>query len=101
MEHRRVRKGIVMHLNRFACRRAWFAFGWLLALAAPTFGGPAEQGQWDPAFDFQNVAIHVSLLPNGKVLFWSRREQNQGLDPHNCTPRLWDPNSNTFGTVPQ
>jgi len=51
----------------------------------------AEKGEWAAVFDWPNVPIHVHVLANGKVLFWGRREKNQGLDPHDCKPRLWDP----------
>jgi hypothetical protein len=36
---------------------------------------PKEVGRWDPRFSLPNVAIHTHLLPNGKVLFWGRRDQ--------------------------
>jgi galactose oxidase len=67
----------------------------LLAIlaAAPTtaVAQPAVQGKWSAPFNTVNVMIHANVLPNGKVLFWSRREPGQGLDPHDCTPRVWDP----------
>jgi galactose oxidase len=51
----------------------------------------AEKGEWAAVFDWPNVGIHVHVLPNGKVLFWGRREKDQGLDPKTCKPRVWDP----------
>jgi len=61
---------------------------------ASAFAQPAVQGQWSPVFDTQNVMIHASVLPSGKVLFWSRREASDGtnLNPHVCTTRILDPN---------
>src|SRR4051812_42123181 len=58
---------------------------------------PAVKGEWLPVFDTKNVMIHVSVLPNRKVLFWSRREAaaGEGLNPHVCTPRIWDPSKGT------
>ena len=48
---------------------------------------PKEVGRWDPKFSLPNVAIHTHLLPNGKVLFWGRRDQpNLTLVEHFCTP---------------
>lgn len=54
----------------------------------------AKTGQWGQPFPWRNVAIHLHVLPNGKLLYWSRREPGQGLDPHDCVPRLWDPTAN-------
>jgi len=59
---------------------------------------PAVMGKWSPVFGTQNVMIHCSVLPNGKVLFWGRRETGQSLSPpppRDCVPRIWDPNSGT------
>jgi galactose oxidase len=63
---------------------------------------PAAVGKWSDVIPWHNVAIHTTLLPNGKVLYWSRREkaQNEGLDPHDCTPRLWDRKTGTFSKLP-
>jgi galactose oxidase len=50
---------------------------------------PAIVGRWDPVFDLNNVAVHVSVLPNGKVLYWGRTDQrgeNRDINPHICTP---------------
>ena len=53
---------------------------------------PAATGQWEPVFALNNVAIHMSVLPNGKVLYWGRRDDPNGtLDPHHCTPWVLDP----------
>ncbi|SRR5260221_4990307 len=53
---------------------------------------PKEVGSWDAPFPLPNVAIHTHVLPNGKVLFWGRREHpGDSLDTHECTPHLWDP----------
>lgn len=47
--------------------------------------GPENVGQWGTAFDLQNVAVHASLLPNGKMLYWGRRWNFNLQDP---TPTL-------------
>ncbi len=52
---------------------------------------PEEVGKWGTPFDLQNVAIHTHVLSDGRVLFWSRREKGEDLNPHDCTPRIWDP----------
>ncbi|MBV9122580.1 MAG: DUF1929 domain-containing protein [Planctomycetes bacterium] len=61
----------------------------------PVFAQAACPGQWSAPFDTQNVMIHAHVLPNGKVLFWSRREAGEDLNPHHCTPRIWDPKLGT------
>jgi len=63
---------------------------------------PKNVGQWDPKFSLPNVAIHAHLLPNGKVLFWGRRDQpTDGLDEHFCTPQIWDPATRTTTPTPK
>ena len=63
--------------------------------SATVLGQMSKMGEWEPKFDLPNVAIHVHVLPTGKVLFWSRREWTtkngrrvpaEGLDPHHSTP---------------
>lgn len=51
----------------------------------------ASMGQWDPPMSWPAVAIHATLLPNGKVLTWSRMDR---------PPVLWDPaNPGNFTTL--
>lgn len=59
--------------------------------------GRATQGEWSAVETWPNVAIHAHLLPNGKVLFWGRRETGEGLDDSDTSiPIIWDPEANTF-----
>lgn len=59
-------------------------------------------GRWDPVFGLPNVAIHTSLLPNGKVLFWGRRDDPGGsMNEHSCTPYVWDPAGGGCTPTPQ
>jgi len=89
---------------------------WLAAVASVSsvtsvaFGQPATLGEWGPVLRWPNVAIHAHVLPNGKVLFWGRREWNtsvdpprpaESLDPHRCVPRIWDPVTGSFTTTPE
>ena len=78
--------------------------------SATVLGQTSKMGEWEPKFDLPNVAIHVHVLPTGKVLFWSRREWTtkngqrvpaEGLDPHHCTPRIWDPATGTVTETPK
>jgi hypothetical protein len=67
-------------------------------------GGERGQdvGEWGPVVAFANAAIHATLLPTGKVLFWGRRDSPQGtLDDHFCTPHVWDPVTGATEPTPQ
>jgi hypothetical protein len=53
-------------------------------------------------FYLPNVAIHVSLLPDGNLLFWGRRDRPDGsMNEHECTPWIWDPQTSCFRQTPQ
>ncbi|MDD7920664.1 galactose oxidase-like domain-containing protein [Actinomycetospora callitridis] len=55
-----------------------------------------EQGRWDPVFGLPDVAIHVTVLPTGKVLAWGRRKDpHGGMDQQGCAPFVWDPVTGT------
>jgi len=40
----------------------------------------AQVGRWSQPFELSNVAVHASLLPNGKVLYWGRRQNPKKPD---------------------
>jgi galactose oxidase len=79
----------------------------LLSAAASSSARQAEGsertlGRWDPVFALPNVAIHTNVLPNGKVLFWGRRDQPTGsMHEHECTPYVWDPSTGETIPTPQ
>jgi hypothetical protein len=52
--------------------------------------GTVEVGQWSQPFDWPIVAIHMMLLPSGRVLSIGRTG----------TPQLWDPATGAFTAVP-
>lgn len=61
-----------------------------------------HRGRWDPVFELPNVAIHTHVLPNGKVLFWGRRDTPAGsMHEHGCTPHTWDPRTGELIPTPQ
>src|SRR4051794_34064583 len=77
------------------CPAAALALAALAAAApSPAVAQVSTQGEWSDVFKTRNVMIHASVLPNGKVLYWSRRE-GKSLDEHTCTPRIWDPAKGT------
>lgn len=60
---------------------------------------PSIIGQWSAVMDWPVVAIHASLLPNGKLLTWDATPDDFDGDPHlndSSTMRtdLWDPATN-------
>lgn len=62
----------------------------------------AQLGRWDPVFELPTVAIHTHVLPDGKVLFWGRRDRPTGsMHDHECTPYLWDPGTGGLAATPQ
>ncbi len=62
------------------------------ATPAPSFlsAGSASAGEWSAPFDWPVVAVHLSLLPNGKVLSWG----------HASVPHVWDPATGRFTAIP-
>jgi hypothetical protein len=68
------------------------------AQVEPMVGSPT-MGRWTPPFPWPHVAIHMHLLPNGKVLTWAR--EADGSEPgHGIAPAtVWDPASGTFTDV--
>jgi galactose oxidase len=50
----------------------------------------ASQGQWSAPFFWPVVAVHLHLLPSGRVLSWGRVGEAQ----------LWDPSTGMFTPVP-
>ena len=60
------------------------------SLAAAALGTPASAGQWSAPFPWPNVAVHLSLLPTGKVLSF-------GLSG---TPEVWNPGTGSFTSIP-
>ena len=70
----------------------------LLSLLAPSlsFAQASTTGQWTALQTWPYRAVHLHLLPDGGVLFWSYYSESQN-------PQIWDPVSNTVtatATVP-
>jgi galactose oxidase len=56
---------------------------------APTYEPQATVGQWTPPFAWPVVAVHLHLLPSGRVLSWGRLG----------SPQIYDPASGAFSEV--
>ncbi|HEY9431236.1 MAG TPA: galactose oxidase-like domain-containing protein [Blastocatellia bacterium] len=57
---------------------------------------PSLIGQWSSLMPMNGVvAIHIHVLPNGKVLFWQRKDTELTTDTH-----LWDPATGGFTQIP-
>ncbi len=52
-------------------------------------GSPAQIGEWGPVLPWPIVAVHMNLLPTGKVLIWDAWESH-------AEALLWDPATGTF-----
>ena len=50
----------------------------------------ATMGEWDPPFAWPVVAVHLHLLPDGKVLSWGAVGE----------PQVWDPATGHFASAP-
>ncbi len=59
---------------------------------SPSVAGIAspESGSWSDPFPLPIVALHLSLLPTGKVVMWG----------HLGTPQVWDPSTGGLTPVP-
>lgn len=57
----------------------------------------ADGGKWEGPYPMTNVPVHISLLPNGKLLYWGRDKNNttdstDGSDiRESCSTYLADP----------
>src|SRR5918911_3882124 len=61
----------------------------------------ARLGRWGQVFNLPNVAIHTHVLPNGKVLFWGRRDRpTDSMHAHACAPFIWDPTTGKLAATP-
>ena len=72
-----------------------------VAAKAPVQGNPSVVGQWGPVNNWPIVPIHISVLPNGKVLAWGRDKTPQGGDVVSKSDAyVWNPATGIFTLVP-
>ena len=66
----------------------------VVALLTAFCYGQVSQGQWSSLQNWPTRAVHATLLPDGRVFFFSYYGES-------LNPNIWDPLSNTFSpTVP-
>jgi hypothetical protein len=53
----------------------------------------ATTGEWGPVVNWDIVPLHMSLLPNGKILAWGKRNAVPVVSAADTMglPRIWDP----------
>lgn len=61
-----------------------------LSASIAAAGNEATVGSWGPQFSWPVVALHLHMLPGGKVLSWG----------HDGEPQLWNTATKTFTAVP-
>ncbi|HET9252989.1 MAG TPA: galactose oxidase-like domain-containing protein [Candidatus Eisenbacteria bacterium] len=64
-----------------------------LGIPAPAVPSNASVGAWAGPFAWPLVAVHMTLLPNGKVLAWDFHSHQDGVF-------VWDPTSGQFTPKP-
>jgi Galactose oxidase-like, Early set domain/Glyoxal oxidase N-terminus len=67
--------------------------------SATAAGQAASKGQWSAPFPWPYVAIHMHVLPNGKVLTWSREDVGTPPGQGFARVRVWNPATGTFKNV--
>ena len=60
---------------------------------------PAEAttGSWGPLVEWDIVPLHMSLMPNGKIMAWGKFEAGGTMM---AMPRLWDPAAGSPSSAP-
>ena len=66
--------------------------------APPPLGNPFQLGKWEPCEELDTVPVHMSLLPDGRLLYWGRDKvtnpdgNDDGSDVGGgCDTYTWDP----------
>ncbi|HSS18887.1 MAG TPA: galactose oxidase-like domain-containing protein [Pyrinomonadaceae bacterium] len=66
--------------------------GSAIAPDAPTRGQWAESSAGNKIFPTRDVPVHISLLPNGRLLYWGRDKAADGWDIQGqSNTYIWDP----------
>jgi hypothetical protein len=60
-------------------------------------GTEATVGKWTAPFTWPNIALHLTLLPNGKVLSWGKFIRGTKTPGQ---PQVWTPSTSAFAGAP-
>jgi galactose oxidase len=71
-----------------------------VASAAAPAAAPAQAGAWTAPFSWPVVAVHLHLLPNGRVLSWGSPGSPEDPRPEGDLPRVWNPATGGFTASP-
>ena len=61
-----------------------------MSASVASIGASGSAGEWSAPFPWPIVAVHMNLLPDGKVLSWGELG----------TPQVWDPATGKFTAIP-
>jgi hypothetical protein len=73
--------------------------GFLLAIGVAMCDDPYINGTWSPVINWPLVAIHMTLLKNGKVLSYGNRNNGKNVPDLNFYYDVWDPATNSHLTL--
>jgi hypothetical protein len=59
----------------------------------------ATKGSWTAPFPWPHVAIHMNLLPNGKVLTWEREDPGSAFGQGIAPAAVWNSTNGSFTNV--
>lgn len=68
--------------------------------------GPAAAGRWEAVQTLDTVPVHISLLPDGRLLYWGRDKDPSDPDTNkwdtggSCNTYTWDPSTGARMTIP-
>jgi hypothetical protein len=66
-----------------------------ILVVSSVLANPALVGQWSSVVDLPALTVHMSVLPNGKVLFWSNESKIQA-----SMTWVWDVDSGEIAEIP-
>ena len=68
------------------------------AVQVAASGPPNQVGSWSAPFDWPVIAMHASLLPDGRVISWDRTFNSS--NNQNRQSAIWDPRTGSFERDP-
>lgn len=85
-----VKKGTVRLLHNRKLVESVANGGKLCETPPPPPPPAPNPGQWRAVFSWPGIALHLAVLPTGKIISWG----------HRTSPLVWDPVSGNFTSVP-